>query len=67
MSYLTLINLGNTVTRISDIKKCIIIKLMFINFKDWANSNLEEKKGKCRLIEMLDYVLRSPYKVISNK
>jgi hypothetical protein len=67
MSYLNLINLGNTVTRVSDIKKCIIIKLMFINFKDWANSNLEEKKGKCRLIEMLDYVLCSPYKAISNK
>ena len=67
MSYLTLTNSGNTVTRSSDIKKCIIIKLIIINLKEWANLNLEgKKKGKCRLIEMMNYILCSPYKVISN-
>ena len=45
MSYLTLTNSGNTVTRSSDIKKCIIIKLIIINLKEWANLNLEGKKG----------------------
>jgi len=67
MSYLTLVNSDNTVTRISDIKKCIIIKIIITNLKEWANLNLEEKRGKCRLIEMLNYILCSPYKVISNK